>query len=175
MLTQAEKNKKISDSRAETCKRRQSQTCVNNIEVINEEMFENEHSKNPHGIFEMARISDASDQLPNNASIWVYGEKDEQGTKPPHFHILIDDKIDLQVTFDHFHDLKIWRSKTVKHDWKEYSKLKKAIKKWLNQDNVDMEGFKNIKAIMVHWNANNSNSKVDINKFLNLYNKLKST
>lgn len=144
-----------------------------NVEVISEALFENEHSKNPHGIFEMARVSDTSDQLPNNASIWVYGEKDEQGTKPPHFHIIIDKgKFEFEVTFDHFHDLKIWRSKTVKHDWKEYSKLKKAIKKWLNQDNVDMEGFKNIKAIMVHWNANNSNSKVDINKFLNLCDKL---
>ena len=59
------------------------------MKLLNEFIFEQEHVKGPHGIFEMTQIS-SQGELPKNSSVWVYGENDEQGTKPPHFHVKID-------------------------------------------------------------------------------------
>lgn len=105
------------------------------MKLLNEFIFEQEHIKGPHGIFEMTQIS-SQGELPKNSLVWVYGENDEQGTKPPHFHVKIDNgRFEFEIKFDDFYNLDIWRSKTVKHDWKDYSNVKKEIKNWLNYKN----------------------------------------
>lgn len=127
-----------------------------------------------HHIFEMALISDKNDQLPNNTQIQIYNEKDTQGTKTPHFHILIDNKFEFMIAFDHFHDLEIWRSKTAKHDWSGYKNVKKAIRRWLDQFNFRNNKIKNIDAILNTWNDQNTSNKVNVDKYKNLYKKLKN-
>lgn len=148
---------------------------------ITEEVFNAEHLKGSHGIFEMSRISHKLDNLPKNTAIYVYGEADETGHKPPHFHVKVDGKFEFEIQFTHFHDLEIWRSKTVKHDWKQYaergwrpySDVKKAIKKWLEKDNVETPMLSNIRVILHEWNRQNENSEIDVETFLKLYDKLK--
>lgn len=143
------------------------------MKKINEFIFEQEHIKGPHGIFEMAQISNTG-ELPKNSSVWVYGENDEQGTKPPHFHVKIDnDRFEFEIKFDNFHDLDIWRSKTNKYDWKDYSNVKKELKKWFNQNNSELPDMTNLEAILSVWNMNNPNHKIDKKKYIELYNKLK--
>ena len=79
----------------------------------------------------MSLISDIKDNLSKNTKIYVYGENDEHSTKPPHFHVRIDNKYEFEIKFDDFNSLEIWRSKTTKYDWKNYSDVKKEIKNWL--------------------------------------------
>ena len=145
---------------------------LNIMKNINDFIFEQEHVKGPHGIFEMAQISD-NGELPKNSSVWVYGENDEQGIKPPHFHIKIDNRFEFEIKFDNFHNLDIWRSKTIKHDWKDYSNVKKELKKWLNQNNSEQPEYTNLEVILSVWNMNNPNHKIDKKYYIDLYNKLK--
>ena len=124
--------------------------------------FESEHIKNPHGIFEMAQISDKVDQLPENTSVWVYGENDEQGTKPPHFHVMLDNKrFEFEIKFDDVNTLDIWRSKSVKHDWQGYKNVKKALKEWLLKPNSENPKLTNWEMILTVWNLDN---KKKVNK-----------
>lgn len=140
---------------------------------LNEFIFEQEHIVGAHGIFEMSQISDKSDELPMKSSVWVYGENDEQGTKPPHFHIKVNDRFEFEVKFDNFHDLDIWRSKTIKHDWKKLNKVKKSVKEWLTKMNVEEPEKTNIDVILTEWNRQNPSHKIDKKKYIDLYNKLK--
>ena len=143
------------------------------MKKINEFIFEEEHIKGPHGIYEMSQISDIG-ELPGNSSVWVYGEKDEQGTKPPHFHVKIDNgKFEFEIKFDNFHDLDIWRSKTIKHDWKQLKTIKRALKEWFMKENSEEEDRLNIEVILTEWNRQNPNHKIDKKHYINLYNKLK--
>ena len=64
---------------------------------LQELVFESEHRKNVHGILEMSQVSSKLDQLPKNTEIWVYGENDEQGTKPPHFHVKIGNLLESNL------------------------------------------------------------------------------
>lgn len=137
-------------------------------------IFEQNHAKGLDKIFEMSLISDKTDQLPNNTEIYVYGENDLQGTKTPHFHVIIDKgKFEFEIAFDHFHDLEIWRSKTNKYDWSGYKNVKKAIKRWLMQKNAD-NTYKNIEMILNEWNRRNDTNEIDKQKYINLYDKLKN-
>ena len=140
-------------------------------EILSESIFESEHTKGGHGLFEMALISYETDNLPYNTSIWVYGE---QGIKPPHFHVKIDDKYEFEIKFDNFHDLDIWRSKTAKYDWHNYKNVKKAIKSGLTKNNHEAEFRTNINSILIEWNRQNPNHRIDANKYLELYKKLKT-
>lgn len=142
------------------------------MKTINDFIFEQEHVKGPHGIFEMSQISDKG-ELPENSSIWVYGENDEQGTKPPHFHIKIDNRFEFEIKFDNFHNLDIWRSKTVKHDWKQLKTIKKAIKEWFMKINSEEDDKLNIEVILTEWNMQNPNHKINKKHYIDLYNKLK--
>ena len=139
---------------------------------IQEFIFEEEHVKGVHGVFEMAQVSERG-ELPKNSSVWVYGENDEQGTKPPHFHVKIDDRFEFEIKFDNFHDLDIWRSKTNKYDWKDYSNVKKELKKWFGKQNSEEPNMTNIEVILFLWNLNNPNHKIDRQKYINLYKELK--
>ena len=107
------------------------------------------------------------------SSVWVYGENDEQGTKPPHFHIKVNDRFEFEVKFDNFHDLDIWRSKTIKHDCKKLNKVKKSVKEWLTKMNIEEPEKTNIDVILTEWNRQNPNHKIDKKKYIDLYNKLK--
>ena len=140
---------------------------------ITEFIFENEHTKGVHGIFEMSQISDKKDNLPLNSSIWVYGENDINGTKPPHFHIKIDNRFEFEIKFENFHNLDIWRSKTVKYDWKELKQIKKSVKEWLLKSNTEEPDRLNIEVILTEWNRQNPNHKINKQYYLDLYNKLK--
>lgn len=143
------------------------------MKLLNEFIFEQEHVKGPNGIFEMAQIS-SQGELPKNSSVCVYGENDEQGTKHPHFHVKIDNgRFEFEIKFDDFYNLNIWRSKTVKHDWKDYSNVKKEIKNWLNYKNSELPDMTNLEAILSIWNMNNPNHKIDKKKYIELYNKLR--
>ena len=139
---------------------------------IQEFIFENEHKKGSHGIFEMAQISDKKDNLPMNSSVWVYGENDEQGTKPPHFHIKIYNRFEFEIKFENFHDLDIWGSKTVKYDWDKLKSVKKALKEWFLKNNSEEEDRLNIEVILTEWNRQNPNHKIDKKHYIDLYNKL---
>ena len=122
-----------------------------------EQKFYEGHQVNVHGVYEMAQISSKVDKLPNNTRIWVYGEGDEQGTKYPHFHIEIDNKrFEFEIKFDDINSLDIWRSKTNKYDWKGYSNVKKAIKKWLLQPNSEEPSLTNWEMILTVWNFDNT-------------------
>ena len=143
------------------------------MKSIPEFRLENEHIKGVHGIFEMSQISDKKDNLLLNSSIWVYGENDINGTKSPHFHIKIDNRFEFEIKFDNFHNLDIWRSKTVKYDWKELKQIKKSIKEWLLKPNTEEPDRLNIEVILIEWNRQNPNHKIDKQYYLDLYNKLK--
>lgn len=142
------------------------------MKIINDLVFEQEHVKGPHGIFEMAQISNTG-ELPKNSSVWVYGENDEKGIKPPHFHVKIDDRFEFEIKFDNFYNLDIWRSKTNKYDWKNYSNVKKELKKWLTEKNSEQPKYSNLEVILTEWNRQNPNYKINKQYYIDLYNKLK--
>ena len=81
------------------------------MNTIIDYIFETEHRKNIHNVFEMLLISDSKDNLSKNTKIYVYGENDEQGTKPPHFHIKMDNRYEFEIKFDDFNS-KIFRAST---------------------------------------------------------------
>lgn len=143
------------------------------MKSLQEFIFEDEHVKGPHGIFEMSQISDKTDQLSKNTEVWVYGEKDEQGTKPPHFHVMIDNKYEFEIKLSDIHTLDIWRSKTSKKDWNDYSKVKKELKKWFDKKNSEDPERTNLEVILTVWNLNNKNNRIDKKKFMDDYNKNK--
>ena len=141
------------------------------MKKINEFIFEEEHIKGPHGIYEMSQISDIG-ELPRNSSVLVYKENEEQVTKPPHFHIKIDNgKFEFEIKFDNFHDLNIWRSKTIKHNWNQLKIIKRALKEWLIKKNSEEENRLNIEVILIEWNRQNPNHKIDKTHYIDLYNK----
>lgn len=118
----------------------------------------------------MSLISDVKDNLSENTKIYVYGENDEQG--PPHFHIIIDNKHEFEIKFDDFHSLEIWRSKTAKYDWENYSSLKEEIKNWLISKNIETPEYTNIQVVLTEWNRENPNHKIDKQFYINKFNLL---
>lgn len=140
---------------------------------LDEFIFEAQHIVGAHGIFEMSQVSDKTDQLPKNTEVWVYSEKDEQGTKPPHFHVLIDKMLEFEIKLDDIDTLDIWQSKTQKKDWDNYSNVRKELKKWLDRPNNEDPEKTNLEAILYLWNVNNKTNRIDRNKFLEEYKKRK--
>lgn len=142
------------------------------MNTITDYIFETEHRKNIHNVFEMSLISDSKDNLSKNSKIYVYGENDEQGTKPPHFHVKMDNRYEFEIKFDDFNSLKIWRSKNVKHDWKNYSDIKKEIKNWLVSKNIETPEYTNMQVILTEWNRENPNYKINKEYYINKFNLL---
>lgn len=121
----------------------------------------------------MGQISSKEDQLPKGTEVWVYGENDEQGTKPPHMHIKVDNKHEFEIQFDFLHNLDIWRSKTSKKDWHNYKNVKKAVLNWLDQNNYEQDKYTNVEMIFAEWNRQNPNHKIDTEKYLDQYKKFR--
>ena len=119
-----------------------------------------------HPLNEMSNIASKLDQLPRNTKVYVYGENDEQGTKPPHFHVLIDNgALELEIYIRKIRDLIIWRTKGNRPlSWSDNNAVDvyKALKKWLSQKNRHLTDMTNIEAIVTIWNMNNENCQIDL-------------
>lgn len=139
-------------------------------------IFEDEHTINPHGVYEIAWLSYYEyNNLPNNTSVMVCGEKDGIGAENPHFHIRIDNSFDFEIKFDHMHNLEIWRSTTDKLDWSGYEHVRDAVKNWLEEYYDERKLYKNYETIVNRWRNENPEHEIDDkNKYLELYKKLKN-
>lgn len=126
-----------------------------------EESFDLENKLN-----EMALVSDSSDKLPKKTKIYIYGEGDEQGTKTPHFHVIINNgEYEFEVKIENAHDLEIWRTKKCKkkslaNTWVENSDVKKAIQEWLDKPNNEFAPLTNYQTIIKLWNVSNPTNKI---------------
>ena len=126
-----------------------------------EESFDLENKLN-----EMALVSDSSDKLPKKTKIYIYGEGDEQGTKTPHFHVIINNgEYEFEVKIENAHDLEIWRTKKCKNKslentWVENSDVKKAIQEWLDKPNNEFAPLTNYQTIIKLWNVSNPTNKI---------------
>ena len=82
---------------------------------LSDKIFESSHKiveYNGEMIFEMSTLSSPVDGLSNSTKICAYDENDTQGTKVPHFHVLIDNgNVELEVEIKHIKELNIWRTK----------------------------------------------------------------
>ena len=128
------------------------------VNYLEESLFEQYHPLN-----EMSNIASKLDNLPRNTKVYVYGEGDETGHKPPHFHVLIDHgAIELEVYIQRIRDLIIWRTKGQRSlSWDGITEVYKALKKWLHQKNKHLD-MTNIEAIVTMWNMNNENQQIDM-------------
>lgn len=140
--------------------------CMENFKKF---VFEDEHLKNPHGIYDRGLISDKEDNLPNGTEIYLCPEKNGIGTENPHFHIKIDNKYEFEIQFEHLHDLEIWRSTTDKLNWSGYEHVRDAIKEWLERTNYNQNRNTNIEVILSQWNRENYNDKIDKNRYMQIY------
>lgn len=88
----------------------------------------NEEFNSLHNLNEMAMSSRPTDNIPRSTVIYIYNEKDEQGAKTPHFHVIIDNgKIELEVQFKHIKNLIIWRTKgNYPKSWNGINNVKKT-------------------------------------------------
>lgn len=115
---------------------------------------------------EMALVSDSSDKLPKKTKIYIYGEGDEQGTKIPHFHVIINNgEYEFEVKIENAHDLEIWRTKKCKkksleNTWVENSDVKKALQEWLDKPNNEFTPLTNYQTIIKLWNVSNPTNKI---------------
>ena len=127
------------------------------------EILEDKKFYNMHKLFEMATISRPEDKLPQNTKVCVYGENDEQGTKIPHFHIIIENgEIELEVELKHAHELNIWRTKkNYPKSWDGITNVKKAIKLWLDTQNLVDTSKTNLELMVITWNLNNPSNEID--------------
>lgn len=116
-----------------------------------------------HRIFEMATISRPNDNLPKSAKVCVYGENDGQGTKEPHFHIIIDNgEIELEISLKHALQLNIWRTKrNYPKSWEGITNVKKAIQEWLQKKHYKFTEVTNLQYIVQVWNDNNPSNEID--------------
>lgn len=117
-----------------------------------------------HSLNEMATLSRPS-ELPRNTYIRVYGERDEQGTKLPHFHVCIgkgNDSIELEVKIEHIHNLEIWRTKhNYPKSWNGIIDIRNAILKWLDMKSSKRKELTNIQMIVLAWNIENPSNEID--------------
>lgn len=116
-----------------------------------------------HRLDEMATISRPGDNLPKSAKVCIYGENDEQGTKIPHFHIIIDNgEIELEVKLEHAHELNIWRTKrNYPKSWNKITNVRDAIKLWLDAKNLVDTSKTNLELMVITWNLNNPNNEIN--------------
>ena len=127
------------------------------------EVIEDNKFYNMHRIDEMATISRPADNLPKSTKICIYGENDEQGTKVPHFHVVIDNgDIELEVHLKHIHDLNIWRTKkNYPKSWDGLANVKEKVSEWLNKKNVIDPSKTNTELMVITWNLNNPSNEID--------------
>lgn len=130
----------------------------NITEVIQDNKF-----NSMHRIDEMATISRPGDNLPKSTKVCIYGENDEQGTKTPHFHVIIDNgDIELEVSLKHIKELNIWRTKrNYPKSWNEITNIKKSILEWLDKKNLVDPSKTNIELMVITWNLNNPTNEID--------------
>lgn len=130
----------------------------NITEVIQDNKF-----NSMHRIDEMATISRPGDNLPKSTKVCIYGENDEQGTKTPHFHVIIDNgDIELEVSLKHIKELNIWRTKrNYPKSWDEITNIKKSILEWLDKKNLVDPSKTNIELMVITWNLNNPTNEID--------------
>lgn len=110
-----------------------------------------------HRLNEMASVSTPSDNLPRNTKICIYGENDEQATKEPHMHVLIDNgDIELEVKLKHIKQLEIWRTKrNYPKTWNGLANIRKAITEWLDKPFSRNKKLTNKEMLTIFWNAEN--------------------
>ena len=127
------------------------------------EVIQDNNFYSMHRINEMATISRPGDNLPKSAKVCIYGENDEQGTKEPHFHIIIDNgEIELEISLKHAHQLNIWRTKrNYPKSWDGITNVKKAINAWLDAKNLVDTSKTNLELMVITWNLNNPNNEID--------------
>lgn len=127
------------------------------------EVIEDNKFYNMHRIDEMTIISRPADNLPKSTKICIYGENDEQGTKVPHFHVVIDNgDIELEVHLKHIHDLNIWRTKkNYPKSWDGLANVKEKVSEWLNKKNVIDPSKTNTELMVITWNLNNPSNEID--------------
>lgn len=126
----------------------------------------NEEFNSLHNLNEMAMISRPTDNIPRSTVIYIYNEKDEQGTKTPHFHVIIDNgKIELEVQFKHIKQMIIWRTKgNYQKSWNGINNVKKRIIDWLDEKpNKSYNPCKlsNLQRMIMAWNDNNYTNEID--------------
>lgn len=115
---------------------------------------------------EMALVSDSSDKLPKKTKIYIYSEGDEQGTKTPHFHVIINNgEYEFEVKIENAYNLEIWRTKkckkkSLKNTWVENSDVKKAVQEWLDKLNNEFAPLTNYQTIIKLWNVSNPTNKI---------------
>ena len=128
-----------------------------------EEYAMNDDFLSNHRIGEMATISRPTDNLPRNSKVIVCGESDEQGTKTPHFHILIDNgEIDLEIKFEHIRDMNIWRTKNnYPKSWNDITDVKDRIIEWFDEVSKKNFGVSNLKRMIMAWNDGNPTNEID--------------
>lgn len=122
----------------------------------------NEEFNSLHNLNEMSTISCPDDNIPRNSKICVYSEKDEQGTKLPHFHVIIDNgKIELEIQFKHIKKMIIWRTKgNYPKSWNTLNNVRKRIIKWLDEKQKDSFGLTNLQQMILAWNHENTSNKI---------------
>lgn len=133
------------------------------MKTISEILNFDEDFYNKHRLDEMSTISRPVDGLPKSTKICVYCENDEQGTKTPHFHVIIDNgKIELEVKFEHIRNMEIWRTKrNSPKTWQGYSNVKDEIISWFNKINPQNKGLTNLELMILSWNMNNPTNEID--------------
>lgn len=127
---------------------------------INEQQFIADHP-----ILEMAMVSSPQDQLPMNTKICVYGgEGAEKSQKEPHFHVIINNgEREFEIFIKDIDELDIWRVKgNYEKTWNNYTKVHKAIKKWLDEKSTNWPEINNRISIIRQWNANNPTNAISL-------------
>lgn len=116
-----------------------------------------------HRLDEMATISRPSDNLPRKTKVCVYGEGDEQGTKTPHFHVIIGNgDIELEVVLRHVKNMDIWRTKQgYPKNWDGITDVRDRIVEWFDEKNPKKFGLTNLQAIVMAWNDGNPTNEID--------------
>ncbi len=118
---------------------------------------------NLHRLDEMASISRPYDNIPKNSKIVVYGENDDQGTKTPHFHVLINNgEIDLEIEFKHIRNMTIWRTKRKNQkNWDGITDVRDRIIEWFDEKPPKNYGITNLQRMIMSWNDANPTNEID--------------
>lgn len=118
---------------------------------------------NLHRLDEMAYISRPYDNIPKNTKIVVYGENDDQGTKTPHFHVLIyGGEINLEIKIENIYKMEIWRTKNnYPKSWDGLTDVRDRIIEWLDEKSKKDYGLTNLQKIVLFWNINNPTNEID--------------
>ena len=116
-----------------------------------------------HRIDEKATISRPTDNIPRKSKVLVYGEKDEQGIKTPHFHVQIENgDIELEIKFEHIKNMDIWRTKNnYPKSWNGITDVRDGIIEWLDEVSKKNFGISNLKRMIMAWNDGKPTNEID--------------